>query len=80
MGDAGSKTSLNRMDSNSLVQMTRSGDRAALCELIERYRSLGRRTALSILENRKYSEDALQEASLRAFLTRNFSFRKPGYS
>jgi len=56
------------MDSNSLVQMTRGGDREALCELIERYRSLGRRTAFSILKNREDAEDALQEASFRAFL------------
>lgn len=68
MRAAKSNTPLNRMDSNSLVRMTRNGDRAALCELMERYRSLGHRTAFSILKNREDAEDALQEASLRAFL------------
>jgi RNA polymerase sigma-70 factor (ECF subfamily) len=56
------------MDSNSLVQMTRGGDGAALCELIERYHSPGRRTALSILKNREDAEDAVQAASFRVFL------------
>lgn len=65
---ANGKISLSHIDSNSLVQMARSGDHAALCELIERYRSLGRRTAFAILKNREDAEDALQEASLRAFL------------
>jgi len=68
MRKADSKNPLNRMDSNSLVHMTRSGNREALCELIGRYRNLGRRTAFSILKNREDAEDALQEASLRAFL------------
>jgi RNA polymerase sigma-70 factor (ECF subfamily) len=56
------------MDSNSLVMRVRGGDHAALCELIEQYRSLGRRTAFAILRNREDAEDALQEASLRAYL------------
>nr|WP_269456844.1 sigma-70 family RNA polymerase sigma factor [Terriglobus roseus] len=46
----------------------RSGDRTAFDELLRRYIRLMRRTAFGILKNIDDAEDAVQEASIRAYI------------
>lgn len=52
----------------TLVQLVRSGDTRAFDELLRRYNGLMRRTAFRILKNMDDAEDAVQDASFRAYL------------
>lgn len=52
---------------DTLVQQVRSGDTRAFDELLRRYGNLMRRTAFKILKNMDDAEDAVQEASFRAY-------------
>lgn len=62
--DAGATSSAATGD---LVDASRSGDRAAFADLVERYRPLACRYALSLLRDRGLAEDACQEAFIEAF-------------
>ena len=59
---------LRLLPTDTLIALVRSGNKSAFSELIARSRSMTRRIAFSILKNEADVEDALQEASLRAFI------------
>ena len=59
---------------DTLIDLVREGDKSAFCELLARSSGMTRRIAIAILHNEADVEDALQEASLRAF-TKFHSFK-----
>jgi RNA polymerase sigma-70 factor (ECF subfamily) len=54
-------------DDLTLVELARTGDRAAFRQLVERHQQRAFRLALGILRNRADAEDVCQEAFLRAY-------------
>jgi RNA polymerase sigma-70 factor (ECF subfamily) len=58
---------LQQASVESVVELARSGNRAASTEIVRRYRNTIRRTTLSILKNMDDAEDATQEVCLRVF-------------
>jgi RNA polymerase sigma-70 factor, ECF subfamily len=63
----GSNLTMQQAGTGILVQLAQAGEASAFCELLGRHLPTIRRAAISILKNVDDAEDAIQEASLRAF-------------
>jgi RNA polymerase sigma factor (sigma-70 family) len=63
-----SQTELSVLSDDELIDRSRRADHAAYHELIDRYKSIGYRTAVHVLRHPSDAEDALQEAFTKAYI------------